>query len=249
MKKRYIFFSFLLIALMCFSFSQSTKVMLSDKTKITLASGTKMTLDDRPEIVLVTDQTPQDQVGITLAGTGTCTIDWGDDNSDTVSGAEAEYTHNYGSTGDFKIRIYGDLGQLTKLYISDGAGTISGNIATLKYCTALTYLYLSSTSVTGDISSVSGLTALTHLYLSGTSVSDYTSTTLPDWEGTNIHIQDLGLSEQEVDDFLCDLDTATGDPGNGTLDISGTNAPPSATGLTCETSLEDKNWAVTVTGE
>jgi len=109
-------------------------------------------------------------------------------------------------------------------------------------------LYLSSTSVSGDIADLSGLTSLTGLVLSSTSIDTYTQGTLPDWDACEIQIQALGLSEAEVDDFLCDLNAASS-ASTKTLNISGSNSAPSATGLACETSLEGKGWTVTVTGE
>lgn len=53
------------------------------------------------------------------------------------------------------------------------------------------------------------------------------------------------LPEAQVDGILASL--AAGVAVNGTLDITGgTNAPPSATGLTAKATLEGRGWTVTV---
>jgi len=54
-----------------------------------------------------------------------------------------------------------------------------------------------------------------------------------------------GLPESEVDGVLAALDAAGA--SNGTVDLSlGTNAIPSAAGLTSKANLEGKGWTVTV---
>jgi len=123
--------------------------------------------------------------------------------------------------------------------------SVSGDIANLSGLTSLIYLYLGGASVSGDIANLSGLTSLTDLHLYSTSVDTYTQGVLPDWDACNIYIQNLDLSQQEVSDFLCDLDTASSASVNA-LDIGGTNAVPSAAGLTCRNSLVVKRWTVTV---
>ena len=136
------------------------------------------------------------------------------------------------------------LTSLTLLALQDTS--VSGDITNLSGLPSLTELYLYSTSVSGDIASISGLTSLEYVDLYSTSIDTYTQGTLPDWEGTAINIQDLGLDQTEVSDFLVDLDNATGSPGNGTLNISGTNAIPNAAGLTAKGNLEGKGWTITV---
>ena len=137
------------------------------------------------------------------------------------------------------------FGHVTTLDLGGETTTLSGDISAVSPLTSLTNLLLDNTSVSGDISAVSPLTSLTYLRLYNTSVSDYTQGTLPTWTGNNIQIQSLGLTQQEVDDFLCDLATAGGT--GGSLDISGTNAAPSATGLACKDTLVTDSWTVTVT--
>ena len=153
------------------------------------------------------------------------TIAWGDGNISTVTGpqTETDYSNSYGDANAYTIVFSGDI-------------------------TFITYFNGSSQPISGDIADLSGLTSLTALYLYSTSIDTYTQGTLPDWDACEIQIQALGLSEAEVDDFLCDLNAASS-ASTKTLNISGSNSAPSATGLACETSLEGKGWTVTVTGE
>ena len=253
-----------------------------------------MVATNEPLIQFSNDQSSLNTTDIWLAiSSGSCTIDWGDGNTTTVTGASStKYSNDYtaAGTGTYNIVIYGrtknitdfwfalepisgDIAQfkrltnLTKLNlfrtsisgdIANLSGltlltdlvlnetSVSGDIANLSGLTSLIDLGLADTSVDGDIANLSGLTSLTTLALFDASVDTYTQGTLPDWEGTLILIQDLGLDVTEVSDFLVDLDNATGAPGNGTLNISGTNAIPNAGGLTAKGNLEGKGWTVTV---
>ena len=125
---------------------------------------------------------------------------------------------------------------------------VEGDIANLPSGLACD-LYLYNTSVDGDIANLpSGLAG--DLYLFNTNISAYTAESWPcnTGNGKTIDFDDLSLSETEVDNILCHLvdHGATG----GELDLTG-NAAPSATGLACETTLEDvgMGWTVTVHGE
>jgi hypothetical protein len=108
-------------------------------------------------------------------------------------------------------------------------------------------LSLYNTSVSGDISGwdVSGLTG--NLFLFGTDL-DYDSTggALAGFTANNrvVGFYDCNLTQTQVDNVLVDLDSS-GTTG-GTLTLNGTNAAPSATGLTAKTNLEGKDWTVTV---
>jgi len=284
MKKRLILFS-LLIAFIGLLYGQVIKPVIQPEII------PKILPEINPHIFLQTDQTPQDDLDfmMTMTGGGTCTIDWGDGESSAVSGGATTYDHHYGATGDYNIRIYGDLDKITDfeetsnpisgdiktfaqatglIYLNlnstsvDGdianlSGltslndlrlnnpSVDGDIANLSGLTSLIYLYLNNTSVDGDIANLSSLIILIKLYLNNTSVDTYTQGVLPDWDACEIYIQDLGLSQQEVDDFLCDLDTAS-TASTKTLNIAGTNAAPSATGIACKNSLVTKGWTVTV---
>ena len=152
------------------------------------------------------------------------------------------YLDLYSTSVSGDIINLSDLTNLTYLHL--GGISVSGDIANLSGLTNLVVLSLGGISVSGDIANLSGLTGLTYLHLGGTSVDTYTQGVLPNWDACNIYIQGLGLSQQEVDDFLCDLDTASS-ASTKALNIGGTNSAPSATGLVCKTSLEGKGWTVT----
>ena len=129
---------------------------------------------------------------------------------------------------------------------------VSGDVSGFDTLTLLEWLHLSNTtSVSGDAGFVASLPNLTGtntwqgLNLDNTSISDYTSTgNLPAWT-CYVNVSDLGWTESEVDAFLSDLDGGGGT--DGILDISGSNAAPSSTGIACRDSLVDKGWDVTVT--
>jgi hypothetical protein len=149
-------------------------------------------------------------------------------------------------TGD--ISNVSNLTGLTNLHL--GSASVTGDISNLSNLTGLTNLRLGGTSVTGDISNLSNLTGLSGtnswegLQLYDTNIDTYTSTTLPAWD-CYINLNNLNLSQTEVDDFLTDLDTAGGT--GGVLTMAGTSTP-SATGETAIDSLRAKGWTVTVEG-
>jgi len=160
-----------------------------------------------------------------------------------------------GMTGMTVLRLYstscsGDIANLSgmtgmadlRLYST----SCSGDIANLSGMTGMTYLNLTSTSCSGDIANLSGMTGMADLYLSSTSCS-YTSTSLPNWSGAEIQIYSCGLSSSEVDDFLIDLDTGTGeDDTGGTLNIAGTNEARTSDSDAAKANLITKNWTITV---
>lgn len=149
-----------------------------------------------------------------------------------------------GENVEFDITNISHLTTLTSLNLYNSL--IFGDVDSLSALTNLVYLNLSSSQISGDISSIKGLINLTTLRMRNTSISDYTQGTLPDWDACDIYVYDLGLTQQEVDDFLCDLNTSS-TASTKTLNIGGTNAAPSASGLACVTSLEAKGWTVTIT--
>jgi len=206
---------------------------------------------------------------LSLPADKTVYLYWGDDLSTTIAGPQTDYTitHNYARSGNYSIRLGGDITNVTKFHIYSQSGvsgdignfavltglldlrlystSVSGDIAYLAVLTSLTILRLYSSSVSGDIADLVALTAITSLHLYSTLINTYTQGVLPDWDPCNIYIYSLGLSQQEVDDFLCDLNTASS-ASTRILNIGGTNSAPSATGLACKTALEGKGWTVTV---
>ena len=222
------------------------------------------------DITLTTTADTPDPITINhiLTAGETMTVDWGDGDSSVVNGTGGvvNTTHNYVAPGaGYKIKIkfsdrfavsridlggekvVGDLRDFRKftslsilrLYTT----SISGDIAALSGLTSLTDLRLHTTSISGDIAALSGLTSLTVLLLHTTSIDTYTQGVLPDWDACTINISNLGLSQTEIDDFLCDLDTASV-ASTKMLTIKTGNDAQSAAGDACEASLELKGWTV-----
>ena len=126
-----------------------------------------------PIIQFSNDQTPLNTTDVWLAiSSGSCTIDWGDGDATTATGASVtKYSHDYtaSGTGTYNIVIHGDTKNITDFRCYNEP--ISGDIAQFRRLTNLTQLQLYNTSVSGDISNLSGLTSLTWLELWSTSVS------------------------------------------------------------------------------
>ncbi len=147
---------------------------------------------------------------------------------------------NTSVSGD--ISAVSGLTGLTVLYLDNTS--VSGDISAVSGLTGLTGLNFCCTSVSGDISAVSGLTNLTKLHLYNSNVSSYTHTALPPWDSCDIQIQDLGLSEDNVEQFIKDLDDAGG--RHGSLNIAGSNGEVcDQTAQDAITSLQNKGWTVT----
>jgi Leucine-rich repeat (LRR) protein len=111
----------------------------------------------------------------------------------------------------------------------------------LSNCTALIKAYLNGNSISSI--TVTGCAALQELELSTNSL------TAIDIAGLSALIYvgatDNALPEAAVDDILAKLDTFG--LSNGEVALSGgTNAIPSAAGLTSKANLEGKGWTVTV---
>ena len=102
--------------------------------------------------------------------------------------------------------------------------------------------------VSGDFRTiVNGLPENTKIWLS-LKGGEHTISLIGDEPISKVYRLDLlgaGVSEQEVDDILKAF--ALGERHDGLLDLSGKNAPPSATGLIHKAILEAKGWTVTTT--
>lgn len=142
-------------------------------------------------------------------------------------------------------------GHVTRLELGHNGGMSGNGFQYLANLTTLERLILNGTGVSGDIATLATLSNLTGtgnwegLRVDGTNVETYTSTTLPAWD-CHLGLDNLGLSQTEVDNFLVDLDTAGGTGGE--LHLENTNSAPSATGESAVDSLRGKSWTVVVTG-
>ncbi len=150
-------------------------------------------------------------------------------------------------------QITGDISAVSGLtnltYLRTDTTQITGDISAVSGLTNLTYLRVGGTNISGDIASVKSLTALSVLGLNDAYISNYTSTDLPAWSECDIDLKNLNLSDDEVSDFVIDLDNADGT--DGSLDISGNNGTIYA-GSEAEAAiqhLQDKGWAVTYNDE
>lgn len=166
--------------------------------------------------------------------------------------------------------ITGDISNLTSTlynYIDFwDMAAITGSLSDLGHIDRLGYLDLTNTSVTGDIADLWGIlsndpvnetygSANIRVWLSGSGVNSYTKSTIPSsifangyLRGTTFYLDDLGLSQQEVDDFLVDMDNVwTFSEGGSRIIINGTNAAPSATGSAAAASLISKGWSLVTT--
>jgi len=152
---------------------------------------------------------------------------------------------NYGSN-----TTSGDIASLPTgltYYTNCGLNTTSGDIASLP--TELTYYYnYGSNTTSGDIASLP--TGLTYYRNQGSNqVDTYTSGHTFD-SGIiyflNLPAAGYGLSSTEVNNLLIDLD-ASG-MSSGTIDLSGNNTAPGASGETAIDALRVKGISVTVTG-
>ena len=84
-------------------------------------------------------------------------VDWGDGSRSTYSGTDQVWSHDYGSAGNYVVRIFGSVA-LTKFKMDQSGANISFDIANLP--SGLTYFSCwGNNTVTGDITNLpSGLT-------------------------------------------------------------------------------------------
>lgn len=171
-------------------------------------------------------------------------------NSLSLTGDMSNFS-NMPNLTDLRIRsnsIDGSIASINtllslKYLMIDNNTTISGNINNLSGMTEMIQLRLNNTAVSGDLSSFATMPDLTLLNCYNNNVSAYTTTTLPNWDNCDINVSDLGLTTNEVNAFLIDVD-AQSISSTKTLDISGTNQPPVGPGITAKNSLIAKGWTV-----
>jgi hypothetical protein len=151
----------------------------------------------------------------------------------------------------YQTSLGGDIGNwvlsssLTQLRIHESS--FYGDISAWILPDSLSVFRLTLNAVTGDISVFTMPSSATFILVSG-SLVDYDSTSgffVNTPNNLTIFAQDCSLTATQVDNMLVDCDTSGAT--NGTLNVSGNNAAPSATGLTAKTNLVGKSWTVTVT--
>jgi len=198
---------------------------------------------------------------------------WTKPNGDTFYGKAPSGT-NWTETGTYVLWC-SDWSKMSQLNHSSDAGLTTFDVGyrNLRPLISLTYLQLDFTSVEGDISGWTLPSSLTYLQLNSTSVEgDISGWTLPssltylrlhhtsaDYDSSNacftntpagireIRMEDCALTESQVDNVLVDCDTSgvTNSGSSITLNLSGTDAAPSATGLTAYSNLVANGWTVT----
>ena len=105
-------------------------------------------------------------------------------------------------------------------------------------------ILLSTNNLTGSIPDWSGWTSGTDIRLNSNNLTDVLGTSIPATV-LDMQLYNNALTQVAVDRVLTSLDAAGGTGGLVKLE-GGTNAVPSATGLTAKTNLESKGWTVTV---
>ncbi|HUV00431.1 MAG TPA: hypothetical protein VMW32_05680 [Bacteroidales bacterium] len=223
-------------------------------------------------IQAVTDQSSLSQVSISMRiVTGdVITIDWGDGQETDVTGDDVlnAYTHDYYDTGEYKIIMYGDLQSLKEFKCQNSF--VAVNINDFRFCPVLYDIDLlgsaatghlsflksipgvvtglkigSSASIYGDLSFIRYLKiTATDINLNDCGINHYTKTKLPAFSNGSfdLDIQNLGLSSEEVDNIIIDLDEMG--LSNGELNYIAWNSPRTSTSDAAYTSLTGKSWTI-----
>lgn len=150
-------------------------------------------------------------------------IDWGDGNTTTVTGdgTLTSYTHDYSSTGEYTVEIYGYMDDLQGIEI------------------------INQSFLSGEIAGIHTLSNISTFDIYSTGFG-YTSTELINMDTADIDIKDNSLSTSEVDRVLIDLAESSESGATGTLDISGNNAVPSSKADSAITTLQNNGWTLTL---
>ena len=190
----------------------------------------------------------RDQVFKVPAGK-TVVAHWGDGTIDKIDGPyDAIIQHNYQVNSACRFLLTGDIDSITEIefsnsmWIADLQDVLvppNQNIVTLNFTSGL---FKGDLKVLGKFYGSS----LTNLIVGNSTAYHYTpGYVLPDLSGcAAITLASIGLDQQEVDDFLVDINASAGN--SGTFLILGGNAVPSAVGLAAKASLELKGWVVLV---
>lgn len=121
---------------------------------------------------------------------------------------------------------------------------VSGDISGWTLPAPLANFYVFSTSVSGDISGYAWPASLTNFGVESTSITYGVGGFLSGAGNFDvIRAQNCGLTQAMVDAALVDTDVSGA--SNGTLNLGGTNAAPSAVGLAAKANLIARGWTVT----
>jgi len=176
-------------------------------------------------------------------------VDWGDGSRSTYSGTNQAWSHDYGSAGDYVVRIFGSVA-LTKFMMSAGGADISFDIANLPsgifdfYCSGnntitgdianlpsgLTYFRCyGNNTITGDIANLPS--GIFDFYCIGSNTiaaySGKTWVTKIDYFGL-VPVSPGGLSTAEVDQLLIDFDADLTWSSGDLIQLTGANAARSS---------------------
>ena len=177
-------------------------------------------------------------------------VDWGDGSArSTYSGTDQSWSHDYGSAGNYVVRIFGSVA-LTKFRMDRSGADISFDLAYLP--DKLLYLICyGSNTVTGDVAdlpdallliSCTGNNTITgdvaNLPSGLTSFGCYGNNTISDYSGKAwstkpaafrlIPVSPGGLSTAEVDQLLIDFDDDLTWASGDVIKLTGANAARSA---------------------
>ncbi len=156
---------------------------------------------------------------------------------------QADNDNLYGDIASFK-----NLTSLDRLYLPNTR--ISGYIDSLKTLTSMVNIILNDNDyLRGDLSVIKNFsTSLNICRIYNTKCNQYTASTLKDWKGAKIQIQNNGLSSSEVDQFLNDLAAVSTAGASSTLTITvtgGTNGKRTSASDAAITTLTTNGWTIT----
>jgi len=211
-------------------------------TDLSYERNTNFTGDEYTQVMEITDNA-SDTSSLRLNNSGDfAVVDWTGDSDFQEISTSAETTS---SVIPSTVKIFAKNSVLT--YFRSTNNNFSFDIASLP--SGLTYYYnYGSNTTSGDIASLPS--GLTYYYNYGSNqVDTYTSGHTFDSGITyflHLPAAGYGLSSTEVDNLLIDLDSSG--MSSGTIDLSGNNTAPGASGETAIDALRAKGITVTVTG-
>ena len=150
-----------------------------------------------------TNQATQTQIKLNsfIVDTGkTVVIDWGDTNTENLTGTSTNKTHDYTSTGQYNISLSGDVNWITTFYMS-GQSKLYGDITNWLLPSLLAMFDLNSNAMTGSCPNIAGNTVINRYWVWGNLMA-----------GVITHINDCTA----LTSFSVGLNYLTGDIGEFT---------------------------------